>query len=89
MATLNNLRGGLSDRFKCTGLMEDLESSIELTEEALKIMPLNQAYRIKVLTNLGSRLSSRFAQKGSTEDLDRAIKVLCAVLMLTPFNHCY
>lgn len=69
--------------------MEDLESSIELTEEALKIMPLNQAYRIKVLTNLGSRLSSRFAQKGSTEDLDRAIKVLCAVLMLTPFNHCY
>ncbi|KAL7934285.1 CHAT domain-containing protein [Trichoderma chlorosporum] len=63
-ACLSNLGTELARRFNWTGLIDDLNQAIIVTD------------RLASMSNLGSWLSRRFERTGSMDDLNRAIDVL-------------
>ncbi len=69
---LNNLGGGLSDRYERTGRLKDLEAAIRASQQALACTPQDSPDRPSILSNLGLGLSHRFACSGRLDDLREA-----------------
>lgn len=74
-ALLNSLGGHLVKRFQSSGMIKDLDRSVEVLEEALKKPSLNRSTRRSILNNLAMALGEIYEHHGTERDLDRAIEL--------------
>ncbi|MCJ1242699.1 hypothetical protein MMC14_010708 [Varicellaria rhodocarpa] len=70
---LNNLGGGLGNRYSRTGAIADLEEAIQVGREAVDATPQDHSDRARYLNNLGVRLCDRYLRTGAMADLEEAI----------------
>ncbi|KAI9567902.1 hypothetical protein HD554DRAFT_2104593 [Boletus coccyginus] len=71
--SLINFAIGLFTRYKQLGWMEDLDTAIVVSREALYLYPQGHPDRWRSLKNLARYLSNRYKQLGRMEDLEEAI----------------
>ncbi|KAF2804948.1 uncharacterized protein BDZ99DRAFT_511473 [Mytilinidion resinicola] len=77
----------LRDRYLISGLMADLEESIQLARKALSIVSEHHPhhpYRTMYLLSLRARLSDRYTRLGVLADLDEEIQLAQEALHITP-----
>ncbi|KAJ7612188.1 CHAT domain-containing protein [Roridomyces roridus] len=84
---LTNLGGCLITRFRQLGSIDDLQRSVSVREDAVRLTPEGHADRASMLSNLGNSLMTHFEQLGSIEDLQRSVSVHEDALCLTPESH--
>lgn len=84
---LNNFGRWLGSRFERTGSVKDLQTAVEVSERAGKLMPERYPDLPCSLQNLGSWLNRRYKQSTSAEDLERAMRVTQQAIELTPVDH--
>lgn len=81
---LINLSAGLSDRYRRTRALKDLEEAIRVSQQKVKMTPHNSPDRQKTLTTLGIGFSERYNRTGELKDLDTAILLYRQALELIP-----
>jgi hypothetical protein len=84
---LTNLGNWLGTRFEQTGLVEDLNRAVEVSDEAVTAIPLDHPDRASCLGNLGNWLGKRFKQTGVIDDLNRAVEASDEAVTTTPLGH--
>ena len=86
-ALLNSLGIMLSDRYKRTGNMHDLEAAISKAELAVSATPEDHPDRAAVINNLGSMLLDRYKRTGNMHDLEAVISKAELAVSATPEDH--
>lgn len=81
---LSNLGGHLVKRFQFSGMVKDLDRSVEVLEEALKKPSSNRTTRCSILNNLAMALGEVYEHHGTERDLDRAIELQRIALDANP-----
>jgi hypothetical protein len=76
--SLSNLAHAMSERFKQSGNMEDLEQGITCHREALAHRPIGHPFRSPSLSDIAHLLLARFEHLGRTEDLEDAFDLFQA-----------
>jgi tetratricopeptide (TPR) repeat protein len=76
----------LSDRFKHTGSMDDLDQAISMIRKGLNATPHDDSHQARFLYTLGNMLGDRFKHTGSMDDLDQAISIVRNGLNATPHD---
>lgn len=84
---MNNLGTALQHRFERTGSVDDLNTAVEVTGEAVKSAPHDHPNRVAYLTNSGSALGLRFYRTGSRDDLNGAVEANDEAVKSTPHDH--
>ena len=81
---LNNLAGGLLERYDLTGLIADVDEAIQVLDEAISSTPADHPDRPARLSNLAIALRTRqLRRRGGRDDLDRAVAAFQEALGLT------
>ncbi|WP_431277867.1 TIR domain-containing protein [Leifsonia poae] len=78
-----SLAGLLLQRHKLTGAPEDLDESVALLREALRIAAPSDPERVVMLSNLAAALGSRAEERRSAEDLDESVALLREALAIS------
>jgi tetratricopeptide (TPR) repeat protein len=84
---LNNLTVIVSDQYKRTGRMNDLEEAIQTARRAVDITPEDHPVLAGWLNNLDISLSDRYKRTGLMEDLEEAIQTAQRAVEITPEDH--
>ncbi|EFQ34253.1 TPR domain-containing protein [Colletotrichum graminicola M1.001] len=87
LARLNNLSIRLSDRFKRTGAMMDLEESIEIARQTVEAIPGNHLDRVGALSNLSNRLGERYSRTRELSDLEESVSLARQAVEASPPEH--
>ena len=74
------------DRFRRTGLDEDLEDSVQLATQAVESIPEDDSMRPGIVNNLAVKLRQRSHKKSGTEDIERGIW-LCKKALSLPTQY--
>ncbi|MCJ1265659.1 hypothetical protein MMC22_005539 [Lobaria immixta] len=74
-------------RYKREGKLEDLTQTIEYSQEAIDLTPVDNLNRAGWLNNLSAYLSTRYEREGKLEDLTQAIECTQEAVNLTPVGN--
>lgn len=74
-------------RFARSGNLDDLETAIRLSEEAISVTPTDHPLRTTILDRLGCYLCARFGLLGAVDDLDNAIKAATEAVNSASSDH--
>ena len=83
LININNHANLLRNRYRLSGIEDDLDKSIELYEEALGLTSEGDKNLPSILSNLAKALEDRYALRGKAEDLDKSIELYEEALALT------
>jgi hypothetical protein len=84
---MNSLGNRLTEQFKQTWLIDDLNRTINITDMTVNTIPQDHPDRTIILNDLGNKLGTRFEQTGLLDDLNRAIDISNIVVNTTPQDH--
>ncbi|KAJ7263067.1 CHAT domain-containing protein [Mycena rebaudengoi] len=84
---LTDLESALHCRFIRLGDPHDMNTSGQILEDAVRLMPGSNPDQPSELCDLGNSLRSRFEQHGNRSDIDRSILMLEKAEQLTPEGH--
>ncbi|KAJ7193467.1 TPR-like protein [Mycena pura] len=84
---LSNLGNSLSRRFERLGDLSDINKSVLMFEDAVKLTPDGHPDKPSLLNNLGNSLLARFEQLGDLSDINKSVLMFEDAVKLTPDGH--
>ncbi|KAJ7865997.1 CHAT domain-containing protein [Mycena olivaceomarginata] len=84
---LADLGRSLQLRFERLGSLLDINQSIEMLEDALRLTPDGHPDKPSLLNNFGSSLACRFEQLGDLSDINKSVLMKEDAVKLTPDGH--
>jgi hypothetical protein len=77
----------LQHRFKEKGAVGDIQNSVSMSEEAVRLTPDGHPDKPSFLNNLGNSLLRRFERLGDPSDMTKSVSVKEEAVRLTPDGH--